>query len=75
MSRSILETVSEDYDEPFIAIKNGVESLYLGSMANATKRTRIAKATREDIRGISFLADNVGIVSMLNGINSRHKYK
>ena len=66
MSRNILETVSEDYDEPFIAIKHGIESLYLGSMANATKRTRIAKATREDVKGICFLADNVGIVSVIN---------
>ena len=70
VSRSILETVSEDYDEPFLALKHGVESLYLGSMASASQRRRIAKATREDIRGISFLADNVGIVSMLNDINS-----
>ena len=69
MSRSILETVSEDYDEPFLALKHGIESLYLGSMADASKRSRVAKATREDIKGISFLADNVGIVSMLNDIN------
>ena len=56
--------MSEDYDEPFLAIKHGIESLYLGNMADATKRKRNARATREDIRGISFLADNVGIVSM-----------
>ena len=58
--------MSEDYDEPFLAIKHGIESLYLGSMADASKRSRSAKATREDIKGICFLADNVGIVSVIN---------
>lgn len=39
-SLRILEKISEDYTEPILAFKTGVESLYLGGTANLSKRSR-----------------------------------
>ena len=60
---NILETVCEEYDAPVVALKKGVESLYVGRMAKATAKHRKAMATRLSIRGFSFYVDNVGRVS------------
>ena len=61
----ILESISVDHHEPILALKAGVESLYLGRMMDASKRSRRAMARRMDIRGYDVMADNVGRVSKI----------
>ena len=64
-SRQILETICEDYDEPILTMKEGVESLYMGTMATASLKSRRALARRLGITGFNFFPDNVGRVSCL----------
>ena len=61
----ILEKISEDYKEPILDLKAGVESLYLEGMSMLSKRSRTALAKRRGIRGYVALADNVGRVSQI----------
>ena len=65
-SRQILETICEDYDEPILAMKEGVENLYMGTMATASQKSRRALARRLGITGFNFFPDNVGRVSCLH---------
>ena len=62
-SKILLEKVCEAYDEPVWAMKAEVEGLYMGTMANASYKSRRALAKRLGITGYSFYADNVGRVS------------
>ena len=61
-STMILDTVAEDCDEPLLDLRAGVESLWLGSMAGASLKSRAALARRMGIKGYTFLSDNVGFV-------------
>lgn len=62
-SRAVLDAASEGHDEPVLKMKTDVESLYLGSMVNASARSRKSLAYRCGINGYSFFGDNVGKVS------------
>ena len=62
-SLHILEKICEDYDEPIVAMKDEVESLYMGTMATASQKSRRALARKMGITGYSFYPDNVGRVS------------
>jgi len=57
-SISLLETVAEDCDEPLLDLKTGVESLWLGSMAGASKKSRAALARKLGIKGFSILSES-----------------
>ena len=61
-SSAILEEVCEDFDAPALALKKGVESLYLGKMRGATERQRAAAAQKWKIFGFQFFGDNIGMV-------------
>ena len=61
----ILEKISEDYHEPILALKAGVEHLYLGGMKQLSQRSRSALARRMGVKGYVVLADNVGRVSQI----------
>ena len=63
-SLRILEKICEDYDEPIVAMKTEVESLYLGTMATASYKSRRALARRLGITGYGFFPDNVGRVCL-----------
>ena len=69
-SSTILEQVCEDYDAPALALKKGVESLYLGKMRDATERQRAAAATKWKIFGFQFFGDNIGMVSKVVHLTS-----
>ena len=62
-SSAILEQVCDDFDAPALALKKGVESLYLGDMQGATERQRAAAAMKWMIFGYQFFGDNIGMVS------------
>ena len=64
-AKKLLEKVCEDYDEPVWKMKTEVEGLYMGSMANASYKSRRALANKLGITGYSFFADNVGRVSVM----------
>ena len=59
----LMQGASDGYDAPIMAMKKGVESLYLGKMSEASARQRKAMAMQHSIFGYSFPADNVGLVS------------
>ena len=73
-SRQILHAICEDYDEPIVAKKEGVERLYMGTMATASQKSRRALARRLAIKGFSFYPDNVGRVSSMHD-KALHKIK
>ena len=60
-----MQGASDGFDSPIMAMKKGVESLYLGPMKEASARQRKAMAMQLAIFGYSFPADNVGLVSSL----------
>ena len=82
--RVMLQNICDDSDMPGLAVKMGVESLYLnryppslllGEMAEASPRQRQAKASKEGVKGFTLCADNVDWVSWdvrQSSVVSRH---
>ena len=68
-SSAVLEEVCLDFDAPARALKDRVESLFLGAIASATDLVKEAYAEKEEINGHVFLGDNIGMVSLVDSIS------
>ena len=62
-SLKMMDAACQGHDCEILAIKRGVESLWLGKMAGATPRARQRMAKKLGITGGAHFGDNVGIVS------------
>ena len=60
-SLKMLDAACKGHDKENLAVKESVESLWLGKMANATPRTRKRMAFKLGIKGATPFGDNLGI--------------
>ena len=64
-SLKLMEGATSSYTSPILALKKGVESLYLDRLASSL-RARIALARKLNVNGFSYLVDNVGLVGLMH---------
>ena len=72
-SLKLLEGATTSFDSPIVAMKKGVENLYLNQLASAnlnrlasSNRAMRALANRLNVYGFSYLVDNVGLVGLMH---------
>ena len=63
-SMTLTEGACSSFDSPVLALKKGVESLYLNRLASSS-RALSALARRRNVNGFSYRVDNVGLVGLI----------
>ena len=61
---TLTEGACSSFDSPVLALKKGVESLYLNRLASSS-RALSALARRRNVNGFSYRVDNVGLVGLI----------
>ena len=64
-SMKLMEGATASFDSPIVALKKGVESLYLNRSASSARALK-ALAGRLHVNGFSYLVDNVGLVGLIH---------
>ena len=64
-SMKLMEGATASFDSPIVALKKGVESLYLNRSASSARALK-ALAGRLHVNGFSYLVDNVGLVGIIH---------